>query len=600
MVAAMEHETFYSSGAYADDRLNIHLGWAVHEHSSSDCMPIRNPRGDIVMAFYGEDFSRHAPDRGRENSRTGVRDREYLIDLYEQMGPSFLLELNGWFAGVLIDRNLNQTLLFSDRYGMQRIYCHESDDAVFFSSEAKSLLQVLPQVRKLNPEAFGESTAFDCVLGDKSLFDGVSVLPGGSCWTFDGSGRCRKNRYFNPESLESVQRIRQDEVVDRIRTGFLDVLPRYLDSSAPMALALTAGLDSRLIIAAADGDLAGFRSYTFAGNRDTLDVRQSQKVARFAGLQYQVLRLEDDFFADFPKLADETVYVSDGALGVSRTHDTYCNRVARNIAPVRLTGLFGSEVLRQGRILPRAPRIDGLLTPAFDEHVAQAEGRVSAYREGHPLTAVLHRDIPWRVQGVRSIEQSQVVVRSPFMDNALVELMYAVPNEARLSPRIQMQVIQDLNPRLTRIMSDRGHTTSWNPLVRRVVQGSLWALLKADYMYYCDTPNWMLRSERAMMAVGIPRLMLGYHKFEHYRPWYRTRLSEYLADTLLDNRTLQRPFFDRSFLRRAVDDHVAGRRNYHNHLTKALTLELTMRTLIESKAAPPIPRPSLRLSGVSG
>jgi asparagine synthase (glutamine-hydrolysing) len=591
MIEAMENEPFYTSGLYSEARLNMRLGWVVQSNSFCDCMPVVNERQDLVLIFSGEDFARNSTRRrlGAE-SRSGFQDARYLIRLYEEMGESFLAELNGWFTGVLADLNQRKIMLFNDRYGMQRLYYYESADAFFFASEAKSLLHVLPAARNLSPEAFGEHVAFGCVLGERSLFEGVSTMPGGSCWTFDQSGQHRKARYFEPETLESRVPIREHELVENIRSTFIDILPRYFESSENVALSLTGGLDMRLIVAGADSAVEGLPSYTFAGARDTFDVRQSWKVARAVGLKHQVLRLGADFFDNFANLAEETVYRSDGALGTSRTHDLYFNRLARNIAHVRLTGLFGSEVLRQRRILPPAARVDGLLTADFMKHVEEAEQCGDAYRRGHPLTAALHRDIPWKGQGVRSIEQSQLTVRAPFTDNDFVELMYTVPHSARSSAKVQLSVIEALNGHLAGIMSDHGHSAKWNPITRRIVRAFIWSLFKADYIYFFDTPNWMLKYEPAMHFLKVPQLLLGYHKFEQYSRWYRDALSDYLADILLDRRTLERPFFNRNFLRRAVDEHLSGKRNYHNQLDKALTLELIMRTLIESRAYAPSTR----------
>src|SRR5262249_12539858 len=153
------------------------------------------------------------------------------------------------------------------------------------------------------------------------------------------------------------------------------------------------------------------------------DVRQSQEVARVAGLKHQVIRLGSDFFEEFPRLVEDTVYISDGMLGVAGTHNLYLNRIARQIAPIRMTGLYGSEVLREGRILPQAVVVKGLLNDDFLGEIEDASRRGAEYRQGNPLTAALHRDIPWRGYGSLSIEQSQVTVRSPFMDNDLVEFL---------------------------------------------------------------------------------------------------------------------------------------------------------------------------------
>jgi asparagine synthase (glutamine-hydrolysing) len=585
MLRAMKHEAFYTSGTYFEESLNLRAGWIGPENLFSDSMPLVNEERSIVMIFHGEDFSRNSGQvHLRGHRRSASEDGSYLIRLYEKMGSAFLRELNGWFVGIVIDLNHQKALLFNDRYGMQRLYYHESDEALFFSSEAKSLLRIIPSLREINPKALAEYMAFDCVLEDKSLFKGISVLPGGSCWTLQG-GRCRREQYFKPKALESTAVINENDVVDRLERVFLDVLPSYLRSPDKLAISLTGGLDTRLMVAASR-DARGLPAYTFAGNRDTFDVRQARHVAEVTGLKYQVVRLGEDFLETFPKLAEDTVYISDGELGVSGTHNLYLNRLARKIAPVRLTGLFGSEVLRQGRILPHAPKLNGLLNPDLNEHIKDAERRAAFHRAGNPLTAALYGDIPWRAHGIMSIERSQVTLRSPFMDNDLVEFLYTFPNAIRESRKVQQNVISRLNPQLARIFSNRGHAAGRNPLVCTAAQMFLWFLFKLDYLYFFEAPGWVLKCGAAMRFSRLPQLILGYHKFEHYRVWYRHKLAAYVGDMLLDRRTLERPFFNRDFLQKAVKEHIAGKWNYRNEINTALTIELIMRRLIEDNLGP--------------
>jgi hypothetical protein len=84
-----------------------------------------------------------------------------------------------------------------------------------------------------------------------------------------------------------------------------------------------------------------------------------------------------------------------------------------------------------------------------------------------------------------------------------------------------------------------------------------------------------------MDFLRLPNLLFGLHKFEDYRHWYRDSLSNYVADILLDRKTLERPYFNANFLRMAVNEHRAGKKNYVAQLNLALRLEMIMRTLIE-------------------
>ena len=66
-----------------------------------------------------------------------------------------MVTLNGLFSGLLVDRRRNLALLFNDRYGIERIYYHETPAALYFASEAKALLRVLPELRAFDEEASG-------------------------------------------------------------------------------------------------------------------------------------------------------------------------------------------------------------------------------------------------------------------------------------------------------------------------------------------------------------------------------------------------------------------------------------------------------------
>ena len=75
----------------------------------------------------------------------------------------------------------------------------------------------------------------------------------------------------------------------------------------------------------------------------------ARQVATPCGQPHQVIRVGEEFLARFPTYAERTVYLTDGCADVSRSPDLYVNEAARQIAPVRMTGNYGGEVLRRVR-----------------------------------------------------------------------------------------------------------------------------------------------------------------------------------------------------------------------------------------------------------
>ena len=77
---------------------------------------------------------------------------------------------------------------------MHRIYYHESKEAFYFAAEAKAILAVRPELRRADPRGLGEFVACGCVLENRTLFEGIHVLPPAAAWVFrEGSIERKEN-----------------------------------------------------------------------------------------------------------------------------------------------------------------------------------------------------------------------------------------------------------------------------------------------------------------------------------------------------------------------------------------------------------------------
>src|ERR1039457_4186578 len=164
MLGTLRHEPFYVTGTWCDESLGAYVGWAARKGSFSDGMPLSNEAGNAVLVFSGEDHSEpgtavRLKGRGHLLKTEGP---SYLVHLYEE-DPSFPAGLNGWFHGLLVDRTRKAATLFNDRYGMHRLYYHESKDAFYFAAEAKAILAVRPELRSISPRSIGELVSCGCV-----------------------------------------------------------------------------------------------------------------------------------------------------------------------------------------------------------------------------------------------------------------------------------------------------------------------------------------------------------------------------------------------------------------------------------------------------
>jgi asparagine synthase (glutamine-hydrolysing) len=582
----MLHERFYQFGAYREDCLGLSVGWTCIKGGFNDCLPIWNETRDICLIFNGEHYSDPGEaDLLRSKGHDVVaQNASSLVHLYEELGLEFLQRLNGIFSGILIDLRVWKIVLFNDRYGLSRVYYREKPDGFYFASEAKALLKALPEVRGIDPASLGEFFSCGCVLQNRSLFAGLSVLPGGSMWSFSPGQPVKKGFYWRSALWEDRPTLGPEQYYERLKETFARIIPRYFNGDQAVGISLTGGVDSRMVMAWARSANGRLPCYTFSGKyRDSSDVKIARQVAAICGKGHQVIPLDDKFIGEFPSLAEKTVYISDGSMDVSGAADLYLNRVAREIAPVRMTGNYGGEILRRIVAFKPMPLAQELFDKTFWGHIEAARTSYARELHGHGLSFVAFKQVPWHHYSRLSLEQSQIAMRSPYLDNDLIELAYLAPTSATSTNEMSLRLIADGNPALGRIGTDRGLLCRSMPVVTSVQHWYQEFTYRAEYAYDYGMPQWLCAIDHIATPLHLERLFLGRHKFNHFRVWYRDSLGGYLKQVLLDESTLQRPYFERHSLEKAVLAHTRGTGNYTLEIHRALTVELIQRQLIEAQ-----------------
>ena len=523
MLEALCHENFYVTGTWVEESLGVYVGWVARRDSFADRMPLRNERGDVVLVFAGEEFPepgtvQRLKERGHELEAAGP---SYLTHLYEE-DPSFLTELNGRFHGLLADRSRGTATLFNDRFGMHRMYYHESKDAFYFAAEAKAILAVRPDLRSMNSRALGEFISCGAVLEDRTLFEGVHTLPPASAWVFCNGSLESKSSYFHPREWEEQDTLDPETYYRELQEAFTQNLPRYFGGRERIAMSLTGGLDTRMIMAWQRAEPGALPCYTFGSMfRENEDVRIARRVSQACNQPFQVITAGKDFLARFPHYAERAVYLAEGCADVSRAPDVYLNEKAREIAPVRMTGNLGGEVLRRVRTFKPVPPLPRLFQSEVLSHVAEAERTYAMDVQGNALSFAVFRQSPWNHYGILALEQSQLSLRTPFLDNDLIRTLFRAPASSLAGSQDSLRLIADGKGELLRIPTDRGMAGERGRVSRSAHRSFLEFLFKAEYAYDMGMPQAVARVDHALSALHLERLFLGRHKVFHFRIWYR-------------------------------------------------------------------------------
>jgi asparagine synthase (glutamine-hydrolysing) len=532
----------------------------------------------ITLVFSGEcfgdelPFERHAGDEAPAS---------WVARRYAEQGDRFVASLNGLFSGLLIDHRRRRAFLFNDRYGLERIYVHDDQGNTYFASEAKALLQVVPGLRTFDETGVSQYLAYGCTLGPTTLFRGVSLLPSASVWVHEPVTKWQKKTYFSPREWEAQEPLSQSQFESAFADTFRCILPQYVTEPDRLGIALTGGLDTRMIMACLPEATTKPTTYTFSGRTENiLDGKLAARIARSCGMSHHLLRIGEDFLMNFGEMVDRSVYISDGCCGATGAHELYFNRAAAKLAPIRLTGNFGSEVLRSVSTFKPSNLQRGLLSPDMQSAVATTCAARSLAAE-NPVTFAAFQEIPWNLIGTLLTGRSQVAFRTPYLDNELVALAYRAPAVARTSSTSALRFIERANPELSRIPTDRGHIgtirgPAW--LVRRVFAE---VTFKIDYLRTEGLPG-ALAPLSPLLDALVPTGILGLHKFLPYSNWFRRELCPYLHE-VITNSHRRLPFIASAFLEPMLQAHCSGRKNHTREINTILTLESIDRLLIKSR-----------------
>ncbi len=603
MVEALCHENFYVKGMWADESMGVYVGWVERKGSFSDGMPLKNERGDVVLVFSGEEFPEPgAAQRLKERGHNlETRGPSYLVHLCEE-DSSFPAGLNGRFHGLATDRKEGTAVLFNDRYGMHRLYYHESKNAMYFGAEAKAILAVRPELRRMSPGSIAEFVTYGSVLDNRTLFDGIHVLPPASAWVFRGGSLSRRDSYFDPQEWEQQEKLDTESYYQELRQVFARNVPRYFNGEEQIAMSLTGGLDTRMILAWQKPRPASLPCYTFGSMlHENHAVRVARRVAKICNQPHHVITAGGEFLSKFPHYAERAVYLTDGCADVSRAPDLYLNERAREIAPVRMTGNYGGEVLRGVRGFKPEQPLPGLFNPEVLTHVRRATDAYGGFLQQNPVSFAVFRQSPLYQYGVLALEQTQLTLRSPYLDNDFVRTVFRAPESTFATNELSLRLIADGSPPLLGIPTDRG-VGGRKGIFSGAQRGLLEFQFKAEYAYDMGMPQWLARIDRVLSPLAIERLFLGRHKVFHFRVWYRDVLARYIQEMLLDSRSLSRPYLERKGLEAVVRGHVKGNRNYTTELHKVLTLEIIQRLFLDNlarggtKGRPRVPELQMQVS----
>lgn len=518
----------------------------------------------------------------------------YALHRYLQHGIDALRGLDGAYNVIVCEPGLQRARIVSSRYSYLPVFHVTKGNGIYFSPGIRALFAA----GICEPEVVDEECLswllFGRYLRDETKFRDVRLLPRGSAATWSGGD-------LQIDTLPSFQYrndgVADERLVDDLAETFRASVQRRMAEEPRVALGLSGGFDSRLILGAIDParrrDVFAF-TWGDAGNDD---MRIAATLADAAGIEHREYHVPHE---EYLARARDGVLASDGlSLHVHGFYPPVYDRVRRDSGASSAFNGIGLDVLLGGLFLDRAV-LDGLDTrreliahygrtlttfsrdefarlctrdgaARFDEamatlgdRVAEIPGdRVADISDQFHFETRTHRWIALAFPLVRESLETM----APCYDNDFLAAVARVAPPQRFNRRLYVDLLCRVNPELSRI---EYHKT----MMPACVPSEYWGP-------FVEIEQRKEQAHYELWQRSDGRVYLPYrHYAQNFVEWFRVHQAwrEFLQRTLVGaDSMLAERLFERRTLQALIDDHVEGRANRFRQLNLLVSLELFCR-----------------------
>jgi asparagine synthase (glutamine-hydrolysing) len=348
MCRAMVHRGPDDEGAFTDGPVGLGMRRLSIVDLATGHQPISNEDGSVWVVFNGEIYN-HSALREQLTS-LGHRyrthsDTETIVHLYEEYGRACVHHLRGMFAFAIWDKRHSSLFIARDRLGIKPLYYRLTPDSFLFGSEIKVIL-AYPGVRpEFNSAGLPEFLAFGYLSGEDTFYSGIKKLMPGHTLELKESGELRISRYWDlPIHAKSDPRP-QAHYVETYRDLLEQAVTSHLMSDVPLGVFLSGGVDSSAVAAlmtkVRQSPVETFSvGYTEAAYSELPYARVVAQHIR--SNHHEVLLSRQDFFDSLPKL----IWHEDEPIAWPSSVPLYfVSELARTRVKVVLTGEGSDETL---------------------------------------------------------------------------------------------------------------------------------------------------------------------------------------------------------------------------------------------------------------
>jgi asparagine synthase (glutamine-hydrolysing) len=568
VAAALKHRPWHHSRLWASPDLGIGLGHFGIGIFNRDPQPVWNSDHTACLVMAGEFYNLMELGLG------DISPEQAALVLYERGGIDFAKHLNGAFVIAIWDQRQRRVIITNDRFGLYPLFYSSWGRRLIFAPEMKGVLCEVAIPRHLDLTALAQYMRFQHLLGHRTFFEDVHLLPAASYLVFDlASAACTIRTYWAFSDIPHRPAIPFAEAAEEAGRLLRLAVQRLSSDAHRPGVFLSGGLDSRSILGLIQRRPVVSMSYGKEGCRDVYYARQ---IAAAVG--------SDHHWVDFPNgewLKDQVDFhleLTEGFHSWIHAHGISTLPLARQLFDVNLTGWDGGTVMgHPGSIEPLqvSPVSDAALTtrlfylfnqqftwPSLTEAEEQFVyapalrrrilGRAfeSFQNELKPFLSFrpdvraefffIRNHCARLTHNLITFNRSHIEVRFPFFDYALFDFLYSLPARLRASRVLHRSVIQREMARL--------------------------AYIPYDYDEFLPTTQELVRSVHSLI-VRIGRRLRRYvlrsdwHRptlYADYENYLRNELRPWAEKILFDQATAEQGLFDVDYIRTLMAHHVSA------------------------------------------
>ena len=255
---------------------------------------------NFILSFNGEiynylDLKKELEQKGYKFQTTS--DTEVLIKLFYEYNIEAFKRLSGIFSISIWDKNKKILYLIRDIVGVKPLYYREKNGNIFFSTLINPLL--IDSKVDLNLKAANYFNNFGYNDLNETFYKNVfKVLPG-ELLIYKKNNLIKKK--FLNYNFNLSKKLSDEFIKEKIK----DIIKKQTVSDVPIALSLSGGIDSNILLANINKNLKTYSvSFNYNNNKSLDSIFAAQRAAEYK-TEHNEINISDDDFMDSLELMND-------------------------------------------------------------------------------------------------------------------------------------------------------------------------------------------------------------------------------------------------------------------------------------------------------